>query len=182
MNSTTSDVTATAPKLLIQVLIVQEIPEVNGVSKWPQQEICSDQRLIGHENLRMPHPGIAIEHAVKATLLYRLLNKLRIMNETAKIRAKQPKAKIPQVIEKLADKMLSWISESDCPAGAGDCCIYQFPWGRVATNDLVQNGDIGAQTSSTSIQSSVPRPLHDVNNSPFKLQSKANCVQITITR
>jgi hypothetical protein len=42
MNSTTSDVTATAPKLLIQVLIVQEIPEVNGVSKWPQQEICSD--------------------------------------------------------------------------------------------------------------------------------------------
>ena len=77
---------------------------------------------IGYENLRMPHPGIAIEHAVKAALLERLLNDLRIMNETAKIRAKQPEAEIPHMIRKLADKMLSWISESDCAAGACDCC------------------------------------------------------------
>jgi hypothetical protein len=46
--------------------------------------------------LSVPHPGIAIEFAVKSKRLYRLLNELRIVNETAEIRAEQAKAKIPQ--------------------------------------------------------------------------------------
>ena len=69
--------------------------------------------LIGYVNLRVPHTGIVIEHAVKATLFYRPLHQLRVMNKTAEIGAEQPKTKIPKVIENLADQVFPWVSESD---------------------------------------------------------------------
>jgi hypothetical protein len=53
-----------------------------------------------------------------------LLNQPRIVYETAEIRTKQPKTKIPHVIEKPAGQVIP-------------------PRSRVATNDLVHHGDIG---------------------------------------
>lgn len=75
----------------------------------------------GHVDLRVPHAGVMVEDPVKTAVLKQLLNQPRIVYETAEIRTKQPKTKIPHVIEKPAGQVIPGISECNGIACAGDC-------------------------------------------------------------
>ena len=61
------------------------------------------------------------------------------MYEAAKVRAKQPEAKVPNLIVNLAEQVLSRVGECDYAAGAIEGRANQFLGRGVATNHFVQN-------------------------------------------
>ena len=61
------------------------------------------------------------------------------MHEAAKVRAKQPKAKVPNLIVDFAEQVLSRIGECDNTAGAIERRANQFLGGGIAANHFVQN-------------------------------------------
>ena len=61
------------------------------------------------------------------------------MYEAAKVRAKQPEAKVPNLIANLAEQVLSRIGECDYAAGAIEGRSNQFLGRGIAANHFVQN-------------------------------------------
>ena len=61
------------------------------------------------------------------------------MHKAAKVRAKQPKAKVPNLIVDFAEQVLSRIRECDNAAGTNESRANQFFGSGVTANDFVQN-------------------------------------------
>ena len=61
------------------------------------------------------------------------------MHEAAKIRAKQPEAKVPNLIANLAEQVLSRIGECDNAVGTIEGRANQFLGRGIAANHFVQN-------------------------------------------
>ena len=61
------------------------------------------------------------------------------MHKAAKVRAKQPKAKVPNLIVEFSEQVLSRIGECDNAAGTNEWRVNQFLGSGIAANDFVQN-------------------------------------------